>query len=96
MSNLYCADIIQCEGFIYEDLDTLVEYARQNPKEFVIYSDIELVEVKRGDEGLDITYTMVDDYDDNDNPIMVTKTETFDIEYKQMMVTVKSIHELLK
>lgn len=86
---LYCADIIKCNDFMYEDMDTLIEYARQNPSEFVTYTDIELVEIKHGDEGLEITYKMVDDYDEDDNEVWVTKTESFEIEYPQMMVTVR-------
>jgi|1048.fasta_scaffold11173_7 hypothetical protein len=86
---LYCADIIKCEDFLYEDMETLIEYARQNPSEFVTYTDIELIEVKHGDEGLEITYKVVDDYDEDDNEVWVTKTESFDLEYPQMMVTVR-------
>jgi len=86
---LYCADIIKCEDFLYEDMDTLIEYARQNPSEFVTFSDIELIEIKHGDDGLEITYKMVDEYDEDDNEVWVTKTESFDIEYSQMMVTVR-------
>jgi len=86
---LYCADIIKCNDFMYEDMETLIEYARQNPSEFVTYTDIELIEVKHGDEGLEITYKVVDDYDEDDNEVWVTKTESFDLEYPQMMVTVR-------
>jgi hypothetical protein len=86
---LYCADIIKCNDFMYEDMETLIEYARQNPSEFVTYTDIELIEVKHGDEGLEITYKVVDDYDEDDNAVWVTKTESFDLEYPQMMVTVR-------
>jgi len=86
---LYCADIFKCEDFLYEDMDTLIEYARQNPSEFVTFSDIELIEIKHGDDGLEITYKMVDEYDEDDNEVWVTKTESFDIEYSQMMVTVR-------
>lgn len=86
---LYCADIIKCNDFMYEDMETLIEYARQNPSEFVTYTDIELIEVKHGDDGLEITYKVVDDYDENDNEVWATKTESFDLEYPQMMVTVR-------
>ena len=86
---LYCADIIKCNDFMYEDMETLIEYARQNPSEFVTYTDIELIEVKHGDDGLEITYKVVDDYDENDNEVWATKTESFDLEYPQMMETVR-------
>jgi hypothetical protein len=81
---------------MYEDMDTLIEYARQNPSEFVTYSDMELIEIKHGDEGLEITYKTIDEYDENDNEILKTETETFDIESAQMMVTVPDISELFK
>ena len=97
MSNrLYCADIIKCENFLYEDTDTLLEYARQNTSEFITYSDFELVSVEHGDEGLEITYKMVDDYDADDNEIIVTKKESFEITYEQMMVTVPEVHQFFK
>ena len=86
---LYCADIIKCNDFMYEDMETLIEYARQNPSEFVTYSDVELIEIKHGDEGLEITYKVIDEYDENDNEVWVTKTESFELEYPQMMVTVR-------
>ena len=96
MTRLYCADILKCEDFLYEDLDTLIEYARQNTSEFVTYSDIELIEVKHGDNGLEITYKVIDEYDENDNEVWVTKTESFEIEYQQMMVTVPEVHQFFK
>jgi hypothetical protein len=85
---LYCADIIKCEDFLYEDDDTLIAYATENPDEFIgkVYEEIVSVDTE---DGLRITYTMVDDYDENDNEILKTETETFDIEYTQMMVTVR-------
>jgi hypothetical protein len=96
MTRLYCADILKCEDFLYEDLDTLIEYAKQNPSEFVIYTDIEDVEVKHGDDGLEITYKMIDEYDENDEPVWKYRTESFDIEYQQMMVTVPEVHQFFK
>jgi hypothetical protein len=96
MTRLYCADILECENFLYEDLDTLIEYAKQNTSEFVTYTDIELVSVEHGDDGLEITYKVVDEYDENDNEIVVTKKETFNIDYKQMMVTVPEVHQFFK
>jgi hypothetical protein len=92
---LYCADIIKCEDFLYEDHDTLIAYAIENPDEFIgkVYEEIISVDVE---DGLRITYTMVDDYDENDNEILKTEIETFDIEHSQMMVTVPDIRELFK
>jgi hypothetical protein len=92
---LYCADIIKCEDFLYEDHDTLVAYATENPDEFIgkFYEEITSVDTE---DGLRITYTQVDDYDENDNPVLKTVTETFDIEYSQMMVTVPDVRDLFK
>ena len=86
---LYCADIIKCEDFLYDDLDTLIQYATENASEFVTYSDVEVIEVIHGDNGLQITFKTVDDYDEDGNEIYATKVESFDIEYTQMMVTVR-------
>jgi hypothetical protein len=92
---LYCADIVKCNDFLYEDDDTLIAYAIENPDEFIgkVYEEIISVDTE---DGLRITYTMIDDYDENDNEILKTETETFDIEYTQMMVTVPDIRELFK
>lgn len=92
---LYCADIVKCNDFLYEDDDTLIAYAIENPDEFIgkVYEEIISVDTE---DGLRITYTMIDDYDENDNEILKTETETFDIEHTQMMVTVPDIRELFK
>jgi hypothetical protein len=87
-NRLYCADIIKCENFLYEDDDTLIAYALENPEEFIGKYYEEIVSVDTED-GLRITYTKVDDYDEDENEILKTETETFDIEYTQMMVTVR-------
>ena len=87
-NRLYCADIIKCENFLYEDDDTLIAYALENPEEFIGKWHEEIVSVDTED-GLRITYTKVDDYDEDENEILKTVTETFDIEYTQMMVTVR-------
>lgn len=92
---LYCADIIKCEDFLYEDHDTLIAYAIENPDEFIgsHYEEVTKVEVE---DGLEITFTRVDDYDDDGNEILKTETEKFDIEYTQMMVTVPDVRSLFK
>lgn len=91
MSRLYCADIIKCDDALYESEDTLVEYAIQNPETFIIYSDIELLDATIGDDGLEITYRRLDEYDENDNEIYKVETESFSIEYVEMMVTVPEL-----
>lgn len=85
---LYCADIIKCNDFLYEDHDTLIAQAIDNPDEFVTsYEDIVSVEIN-DDGDLEIKYVYVYDYDDNENELTRIETETFDIEYTQMMVQV--------
>ena len=86
---LYCADIIKCNDFLYEDDDTLIAQALENPSEFIGKSYEEIVSVDTEEGELRIVYTKVDDYDEDDNEILKNETETFEIEYTQMMVTVK-------
>lgn len=92
---LYCADIIKCNDFLYEDHDTLIAYATENPDEFIgkYYEEVTNVDVE---DGLRITYTRVEDFDEKDNEIYSTHTETFDIEYTQMMVTVPDMSGIFK
>jgi hypothetical protein len=87
MKRLYEMDIVECEGSLYASLDALVEYARKDPSAFVIFTDIELVDVEIND-GLSITYKMVDEHDKDDNPIVVTKIDTFDYEWSSMLTLV--------
>lgn len=86
---LYCADIIKCNDFLYEDDDTLIAQALENPSEFIGKSYEEIVSVDTEEGELRIVYTKVDDYDEDDNEILKNETDTFEIEYTQMMVTVK-------
>ena len=87
MKRLYQMDIVECEGSLYESLDALVEYARTDPSAFVIHTNIELVDVEIND-GLSITYKIVDAYDEEDNDIWVTKIDTFDYEWSSMLTLV--------
>ena len=87
MANLYNADIIKCEDMLFQNLDTLIEYARQNPSVFIVYRDVELVKVDRDDDSGDLVIVfMMEDIDENDNDIMVERTETFPIEFADLMV----------
>jgi hypothetical protein len=88
MARLYNMDIVECEDGLYESLDALVEYAKANPKEFVVYSDVEVVSVDTETGELRIVYKMIDEYDENDNEVWVTKTETFEYNLKDMMTLV--------
>lgn len=88
MKRLYNADIIECEGYLYESRDALIEYAKKHASEFVVYSDIEVQEVKINDDmELQIDYSMKD-YDENDNEVEVFKSETFSYSFKGMMTLV--------
>lgn len=91
MSRLYCADIIKCDDALYESEDTLVEYAIQHPEEFIVYSDAELLDATIGDDGLEITYKFLDEYDENDEAVYKIETESFDIERVEMMVAVPEL-----
>lgn len=90
MPNLYNQDIIECEGALYDDASTLVAYAKDNFKDFIIDSDAELIDVRYDDGNLVIEYKTIDDYDANDNPIFKTEKDEFDITPRDMMVTVPS------
>jgi hypothetical protein len=89
MTNLYNQDIIECEGELYEDATALIAYATENFRDFIIDSDAELVEV-RCDYALVIEYKTVDDYDADDNPIIKTVKDEFEITPKYLMVKVPS------
>lgn len=89
MTHLYNADIIKCEDMLFQNLDALIEYARQNPSVFIVYRDVELVSVHRDDDSGDLVIVwMMEDIDENDNDIMVERTETFPIEFADLMVLV--------
>jgi hypothetical protein len=82
---IYWADIIECEEQLFEDLDTLVAVATETPECFITgWSDNELVSVDTNDEmELVITYTTIDDYDDNGDEIRKTETESFGYNYQK-------------
>lgn len=87
MKRLYQMDIVECEGSLYASLDALVEYARKDPSAFIVFTDFELVDIEIND-GLSITYKIVDEYDKDDNAIWVTKIDTFDYEWSSMLTLV--------
>lgn len=88
---LYNQDILECEGGLYEDAETLVTYAKQHFSEFIIYSQVELVDARYENGELVIEYKM-DSYDDNDNEIVVVEKETFEVAPRDMMTTVRLTH----
>jgi len=89
---IYWADIIECEDQFFEDLDVLIAVATETPENLVIgwarLSDPEIVSVDTNDEGeLVITYSVVDDYDEDGNDIRTTETETFPYNYSKEIAT---------
>jgi hypothetical protein len=82
--------LIECEGELYEDATALIAYATENFRDFIIDSDAELVEVRYEDGNLVIEYKTVDDYDADDNPIIKTVKDEFEITPKYLMVKVPS------
>lgn len=86
---LYNQDIIECEGALYEDAETLVAYAKDHTKEFIVYSDVEILDVRYEDGNLVIEYNEVTDYDDNDNPVYKKTKEEFEVTPRDMMTTVR-------
>lgn len=88
MARLYNMDIVKCEDALYESLDALVEYAKEQPETFITYTNAEVTDVKINDDGeLQIDY-LLEDYDENDNEIKVAKSETFSYEWGEMMTLV--------
>lgn len=90
---IYWSDIIQCEDQLFEDLDALIAVATQTPECFLMTwgGDDELVSVDTNDEmELVITYTTLEDYDENGEEVRETKVETFSYDYgKELAVIVK-------
>jgi transcriptional regulatory protein LevR len=88
---IYWADIIECEDQLFENLDALIAVGTETPECFMSWgSDDELVSVDTNDEmELVITYTTIDDYDENGEEIRKTVTETFSYNYaKELAVLV--------
>jgi hypothetical protein len=81
--------MVECEDVFYEDLDALVAYATEHTNSFIFDSTLELEKVEIVDD-LEITYRTIDDIDDNDNEVWVTKTEKFSYSYKELVTVVRS------
>jgi len=83
---IYWQDIIKCEEQLFESLDALVQIATETTSIFISYfdseSEVESVEIT--EEGLEIWFTTLDEYDEDDNPVMKSQAETFPIEYLEM------------
>lgn len=80
---IHWADIVECEGQLFENLDALVAVAIETPECFIgAVSDCEIVSVEVNDE-LEITYTTIDDYDDNGDEIRKTEKESFEYNYQK-------------
>ncbi len=88
---IYWSDIIECEDQLFENLDALVAVATETPECFGFWdSDNEIVSVDVSDEmELVITYSTIDDYDDNGDEIRKTQVEKLDYTYsKELAVLV--------
>jgi hypothetical protein len=84
---LYLDAIIECEGTLFKNAETLLRYAKQNPSEFLIFKNIELHEVEIDEDAreLKFTYNLVGlDDDDEDCDVNV---ESFDITLWQIVTT---------
>jgi hypothetical protein len=89
VSRIYWQDIVECEDQLFETLDALVAYATEAPEAFLgsFNDDNELVSVKITDS-LEITYTRVVDYDEDENEIRKTDVETFDYNHRKEMAVI--------
>lgn len=89
---IYWSDIIECEDQLFENLDALIAVATETPECFYNYwdSDNEIVSVGTNDDmQLEITYSSIQDYDDNGDEIRVDTTDTFSYKYsKELAVLV--------
>ena len=87
---IYWSDIIECEDQLFENLDALIAVATETPECFLSWGhNDEVVSVEITDAGLEITYSSVDDYDDNGDEIRVDTTDTFSYSYsKELAVLV--------
>lgn len=88
---IYWSDIIECEDQLFEDLDTLIAVATETPECFSFWDpDNEIVSVDVNDEmELVITYSTIDDYDDNGDEIRKTQVEKLEYSYsKELAVLV--------
>jgi hypothetical protein len=86
---IYWSDIVECEDQLFESLDALVAVATETPECFDFwFSEYEIVSVEVNDQ-LEITYTTIDDYDDNGDEIRKTEVEKLDYSYgKELAVLV--------
>ena len=89
---IYWSDIIECEDQLFESLDALIAVATETPECFYSYwdHDNEIVSVGVNDNmELEITYSSVEDEDDNGDDIRVDTTDTFSYKYsKELAVLV--------
>ena len=88
---IYWSDIIECEDQLFENLDALIAVATETPECFMSWHhQDEVVSVDTNDEmELVITYSSLDDYDENGDEVRVEKVETFSYEYsKELAVLV--------
>jgi hypothetical protein len=89
--SIYWQDIIECEDQLFETLDALVAYATEAPEEFISsfpdYNELVSVGITDSSE-LEITYTTVDNYDDDNNEIRKTEVEKFEYNCRREMAVI--------
>tara|TARA_B110000503_G_scaffold88259_1_gene133822 strand:- start:7335 stop:7610 length:276 start_codon:yes stop_codon:yes gene_type:complete len=83
---IYWANLVICEDQLFESLDALVAVAIESPEAFVgtWHHSNELVSVEITD-ALEISYTSLDSYDENDKEIRKTEVEKFDFDQRKEM-----------
>ena len=83
---IYWADVVTCEDQLFESLDALVAVATESPESFLSswpdYNELVSVEIT---DALEITYTTVADYDDDNNEIRKTEVDKFDFDQRKEM-----------
>lgn len=89
---IYWADIIECEEQLFENLDALIAVATETPENFIWgwsrLEDAEIVSVDTNEEmELVVTYSQVDEYDENGDEVRTTETETFPYTYAKEIAT---------
>lgn len=85
---IYWSNIVTCEEQLFESLDALVAVATQHPENFHDgwHHSNELVSVEITDH-LEIIYTSLDSYDENDKEVRITEVEKFEYSQSTEMAT---------
>ena len=79
MKKFFESAALKCDGRVFENEQTLVEYAKNHIQEFVVYSGAEPSSISINGEELLIKYT-IEDFDENDQDITSTLEDSFPVE----------------